>query len=133
MAKDIMFHLTLLFNRCDSTSYKLILYINHNTPFLIPFLCFMKKLLLLLIILTTLTNLSYASFPVETHIDESRPIEIGDIFGSIVGLVVLYFLLRRFIMKGNRRTKRVLLFVFGGILFLLLLIALSSGPIGLFV
>ena len=49
----------------------------------------MKKLLL--IILTTLTNLSYASFPVETHIDESRPIEIGDIFGSIVGLVVLYF------------------------------------------
>ena len=90
----------------------------------------MKKLILFLI---TLVNVSYASFPVETHIDESRPIEIGDIFGSIVGLVVLYFLFRRFIMKGNRRTKRVLLFVFGGILLLLLLIALSSGPIGLFV
>ena len=91
----------------------------------------MKKLLL--IILTTLTNLSYASFPVETHIDESRPIEIGDIFGSIVGLVVLYFLFRRFIIKGNRRTKRILLFVLVGILVLLILIALSAGPIGLFV
>ena len=90
----------------------------------------MKKLILFLI---TLVNVSYASFPVETHIDESRPIEIGDIFGSIVGLVVLYFLFRRFIIKGNRRTKRVLLFVFGGILLLLLLIALSSGPVGLFV
>ena len=81
----------------------------------------------------TLVNVSYASFPVETHIDKSRPIEIGDIFGSILGLVVLYFLFRRFIMKGNKRTKRVLLFVFGGILILLLLISLFSGPVGLFV
>ena len=87
-----MFHLTLLFNRCDSTSYKLILYINHNTPFLIPFLCFMKKLLLLLIILTTLTNLSYASFPVFSSIKEVEPKPDSNLILTI--LIIIFSIVR---------------------------------------
>ena len=94
----------------------------------------MKKITLFLITLITLANISYASFPVETHVDvmDLDPYGFGDVLGSIIGLSILY-LLFRFFRKGNRRTKRILLFVLVGILVLLILIALSSGPIGLFV
>jgi hypothetical protein len=42
-------------------------YAKHNISFLILFLCFMRKLLLLLVTLITFTNVSYASFPVNQN------------------------------------------------------------------
>ena len=66
----------------------------------------MKKLLLLLITLTTIVNVSYASFPVVDSLENilSKNIPIGEILGPLFGLTLLvtaFYILKRFFRKGN--------------------------------
>ena len=99
----------------------------------------MKKPLFFLIILTTLTNVSYASFPVLLENKTANKIPIGEILGPLAGLTILFiafYILRRFFRKGNTVRKWMwenpwkiigalaLLFV---ILFAIALLSLGSG------
>jgi hypothetical protein len=66
----------------------------------------MKKLILLLISLTTLTNVSFASFPVVASLKNklSENIPIGEVLGPLFGLTLLvtaFYILKRFFRKGN--------------------------------
>ncbi len=101
----------------------------------------MKKLILLLITLTTLTNVSYASFPVLLENKTANKIPIGEILGPLAGLTILFiafYILRRFFRKGNvvrRWMWENFWLLLGSIVLLLILIfgitfAMFGGGVG---
>ena len=101
----------------------------------------MKKLILFLIALTTLTNVSYASFPVVASLKNklSENIPIGEILGPLFGLTLLvtaFYILKRFFRKGNtvrRWMRENIWLVLAGLallfflLFVIALLSLGSG------
>ena len=98
----------------------------------------MKKLILLLIMLTTLTNVSYASFPVSEHLEIASAnyaddVDIAETIVNVLGLLLmifgLYFLIKSYKDTYNPWIKYLKLF---GIICisLFLLIIILCGPDG---
>ena len=84
---------------CNPVTPTFFYYAKHNISFLIPFLCFMRKLLLLLVTLITFTNVSYASFPVVEKVSNQTTgsngslLEMGVPTPLIIWTIVVFLLL----------------------------------------
>jgi hypothetical protein len=111
----------------------------------------MKRLILLSIILTTLTNESYASFPIveiiKTEISEEGPgPNFGDMLGIAAGFSIIFLLVRFLIRLITGRSRifheaypplrkwekvflKVLMWLAVGVLLLSLLCSLGDGCI----
>ena len=94
----------------------------------------MKKLLLILIALITLTNVSYASFPIENELTEVSN-QINDVLLFILGIgflagiaLLIYWGVKKLLSREMERKKKISVIV-GLLLGVLVLILLSQVKI----
>ena len=93
----------------------------------------MKKLILFLITITTLTNISYASFPVT---ENSTGPELDHILNAILGGILffgsLFLLIRTWWRAWRNRVRwvRILTFIVLGFLALIIILGIICSSVG---